>query len=392
MARIKFSSSLDEFNGSIQGQTFYSGTNISTIKNIAQMPKKHMPAQKLMSSYLIAADRHWKNINPEDRQNWIDFAAIYPQRTTRSSNKFLSGYALFVKRNQHFQIYNQAPINFLDSPNFTQVYEDFPDVIILTLQSTLLIFLNYPLSTANLDCIIGLSKTNSKGIKYIGSNHRLVFKSTNNSEILDISQQYISIFGKIPYLGENINFSLLQMGSLNGQYFFYPSHVITVLPTVFPSPGEFQLGINISGSLSTWSIMTNDIIQYYQIFTNPIGRLINVSVFVSSSGVPACNLSMEIWSFLNGHENTLIATSTNSFNFPDPFLIELTFNFDPINIQGLLIFKLKVTQALLFDHDNFLNFDANSDGEYKFGNVFYYEDSTQIRMPNWSFIGSFLTS
>jgi len=241
MARIKFSTVPDQFNGSIGGQTFYSGAKISTIRNIASQKRKMSPAQMLMSSYLIAADRHWRQMTPENRALWNLFATTYPQRTNRFPLMFLSGYELFVKRNQHYQIFAEHTPRFMDSPNFIEYLEDLPVVEIYATETTLTLDLTFPSSNNNLDCFFSLSAPISPGQYYPRSSRRMIALSSNVSQTIDITNDYLAIFGKIPNPLQVLNFQLLQIGSDNGQYFFPETFNVIVQvpipPIIYPKNG-----------------------------------------------------------------------------------------------------------------------------------------------------------
>jgi uncharacterized protein (TIGR02145 family) len=247
MARIKFNTSADEFNGSIFGNTFYSGSKVSTIRNIATGKRAMSPAQALMSGYLIGADRHWRMLTDIERAQWNLFAVTYPQRSNRSPLVFLSGYELFVKRNQHYQIFSNHVPRFMASPVFVEYAIDTPTVAIYSGDDKLEIELTFTRSASDLDCFFTLSAPIHPARYYRPNGPRLIMVCKNVTQTIDITNIYLSIFGRLPDPFQVLNFNMFQAGDDNGQYFFPDQENIIIQDGTDPIVTPVKYGIIYNG-------------------------------------------------------------------------------------------------------------------------------------------------
>jgi uncharacterized protein (TIGR02145 family) len=279
MARIKFNTQADEFNGSFYGQTFYSGSKVSTIRNIAPGKRTMSPAQALMSGYLIGADRHWRMLTDIERAQWNLFAVTYPQRSNRSPLVFLSGYELFVKRNQHYQIFSNHVPRFMASPVFVQYAVDTPTVAIYSGDNKLEIELTFTRSASDLDCFFTLSAPIHPARYYRPNGPRLIMVCKNVSQTIDITNIYLSIFGRLPDPAQVLNFNMFQAGEDNGQYFFIdPVNIVISEPK--PPIVPIKLGL-----MYNWYTTTN------------IKKLSSSDSFI----IPAYANFQALWTFLGGN-------------------------------------------------------------------------------------------
>jgi uncharacterized protein (TIGR02145 family) len=237
MARIKFNTEADQFNGSWYGNTFYSGSKVSTIRNISTGKRTMSPAQALMSGYLIGADRHWKMLTDIERAQWNLFAVTFPQISNRSPLVFLSGYELFTKRNQHYQIFATHEPRFMHSPAFAEYAIDIPAVTIYSGEGKLEIELTFTRSASDLDCFFTLSAPIHPARYFRPNGPRLIMVCKNVTQTINITDIYLSIFGRLPDPFQVINFKMFQAGEDNGQYFFPDQENIIIsepLPPVIP--------------------------------------------------------------------------------------------------------------------------------------------------------------
>jgi len=96
MARILYSSQVDEIKGSVGGLSFQrnaSGTIVRLKPSRIQSPNSLQVDKNIYFSQAVTA---WSNLSAQDQDEWNVWAAANPKTTNWGETKYLSGYNYFV--------------------------------------------------------------------------------------------------------------------------------------------------------------------------------------------------------------------------------------------------------------------------------------------------------
>jgi hypothetical protein len=205
MARIIYSGLVSEIRGSIQGTTFQRNAYGFTAKAKSIPSRTRTASQQRTMQALQAVSYLWSTIPQSYRDSYEAYALNYPEYSKHNPSATLSGRDLFFKRNVLASIWTDLVLQ--ETPLST-----YPAVTFLpylqTDGTTLLFFhgadSNFTEVAAVLQCSAGLPEykyASVSQLRYIGQ----VYISQTST---DITALYLSIFHKIPTVGEWVYFSL----------------------------------------------------------------------------------------------------------------------------------------------------------------------------------------
>ena len=228
MARIKYAPGVDPIFGQIEGFVFQSNSYGQTMKSKPKMRTWKSTVQKLRNAYFTTANNNWKNMTIGSRTAWNNFANVYPQPTHHDATKFLNGYNLFVQRNYFKFLAEYQNFTFMDVPVFTSPLNDTFTAVAKLDAGVLTLEFTFTRGDSTLQCLMNVSKTNYPSLHYIGSGTRYVGSILNTNQNVDITDQYLSFYGRLPAEGDFIYVGLTQNSLVGGQTYFSAPVLVNV--------------------------------------------------------------------------------------------------------------------------------------------------------------------
>lgn len=172
MAIIKYGPGADLIRNKHEGFTFQRNSNGESMFPSSRSSRWRYPRQSNKQINNQKAIRQWREMTVATKQNWLDFAAAFPQPTKKDPTKFLTGYQLFLKRNHYCFLNHGLRSNFMLEPELTISTED---QITLEIKS----------GTTSIDC----------------------------------SENYLRNFGIFPQVGDKLLLYAHVYGEFNGSFF-----------------------------------------------------------------------------------------------------------------------------------------------------------------------------
>lgn len=161
------------FQNSRIGQTMMTGQKNDRARQKPQINKQYN---------LMTAVTNWRNLSAAAKNAWVTFAANYPQPCKNPDSGFLTGYQLFIKRQQYLFLNEGIQSEFLEAP--------FSEVLVL-------------------------------------DNYTFTVDQTENC--LDVTENYIKHFGLIPSPGQFLLIKVLAYSVKSGQFFPVVTQTIEIL-------------------------------------------------------------------------------------------------------------------------------------------------------------------
>lgn len=124
MARIKYGDSITPVTKEHHGFVFQSSRIADVMFQTAKCDRARYQNQINRKSNLMLCTSSWRGLVPATQTNWVNFAAAFPQVSKRNSSVYLSGYQLFLKR-QQYEFLNkgiQAPL--MSNPAMSAITQD----------------------------------------------------------------------------------------------------------------------------------------------------------------------------------------------------------------------------------------------------------------------------
>lgn len=227
MARIIYSALVDNIRGSIQGTTFQRNAYGYTIKGKPNMVNPNTARQNSRKSTFSIALQAWRNITGANRAAWDAYANAFPIPSRKNPDAYLSGFAAFAR--WHILSFTSGSTVLPDPDGDQGTVEFFSPSL--------------QLDGAELHLLLDATPTEGPWLAHIQLSRPL--KTTQNfvkgwtrqtnvlSEGLwpdaDITAGYTNIFGTIPADGDRIGVRIAYRNTTNGQIFFAPPEIITVI-------------------------------------------------------------------------------------------------------------------------------------------------------------------
>lgn len=172
MARIKYSELFYPIQGEHYGFSFIANHYGHSMTTAPRNSTKRTTRQWERMHALQKAIANWRNMSPEVQAAWETFAATFPQRSERSATVYLTGFQLFVKRNQYCFLNSGIDSDFLL----------LPDSSVL-------------------------------------SSGSIVFSLQPGLNSVDVTELYIKNFGMLPVPGQFVQFAAVAYSETSGQFF-----------------------------------------------------------------------------------------------------------------------------------------------------------------------------
>lgn len=209
MARIIYSALVESIRGSIAGTTFQRNAHGYSVKKKPAIVNPNTPLQSRQKKYFSIAARSWRDMTQTERDNFITYSATYPQYAKNNPSSVLSAYSVFVKWNALILL-SGYPVR--TAPSFTN-----PDTDTWTLSLQLnagALEAVFTSVTNNEDWLLLLffSRPFSAAENFVGSKTRFIIDGTNVNQTIDISDEYLSIYGTLPSVGDRIAAEILAIG------------------------------------------------------------------------------------------------------------------------------------------------------------------------------------
>jgi uncharacterized protein (TIGR02145 family) len=116
MARLKYADGIPPLKNEHQGFTFQSARQANSALSSQKNDRARNARQTNRQVNLMRCTSQWRNMSYACKQNWIAFASAYPQACKNPVSGSLSGYQLFLKRNQYLFLNNGIEFDFMSEP------------------------------------------------------------------------------------------------------------------------------------------------------------------------------------------------------------------------------------------------------------------------------------
>jgi hypothetical protein len=182
MVKLKYAPGVTPLRNEHCGCTFQNSRIGQTAMNGQKNDRERQSRQMNKKANLMQAVTNWRNLPPVSKANWSNFATNYPQPCKNPASGFLTGYQLFIKRQQYLFLNEGIKSEFLEAP--------FSEVLIL-------------------------------------DNYTFTVDQTENC--LDVTENYIHNFGLIPSPGQFLLIKVLAYAVKSGQFFPVVTQTIEIL-------------------------------------------------------------------------------------------------------------------------------------------------------------------
>ena len=182
MAKLKLAPGVEPIRNKHCGCTFQHSRIGQTMMSSQKNDRSRQKHQRSKQANLMIAVTNWRNLPPGSKANWNTFATNYPQPCKNPDSGFLSGYQLFIKRQQYLFLNEGIQSEFLEAP--------LSEVLTL-------------------------------------DNYYFTVNQTENC--LDVTELYIKNFGLIPSTGQFMLIKVLTYSVKSGQFFPIVTQTIEIL-------------------------------------------------------------------------------------------------------------------------------------------------------------------
>jgi hypothetical protein len=148
MARIKFSSLVNDIRGSVGGVTFSRNANGAYTRNRTKGTNRKSPGQLSVRASFSGLSAQYRQLGAASAQTFIDMAPLYPYKNKVGVTSYYTGQQLFMKLNSTL-VQNGLPYNTVCSA---------PATIVPTIQGT------YALSQSTPEFVMANYKFLTNGI------------------------------------------------------------------------------------------------------------------------------------------------------------------------------------------------------------------------------------
>lgn len=224
MSLVKYNTALVKPRKSSTGFTFSNTSKMNVSKPVAKITHHRTQLQLDYNSIFIYLSRIWRTLSTESKNAWGSFASAIPQPTKFSNTKYLSGFQCFVRRNYYLILETGSFDNLMLSPDST-VYSNDPATFgISIVNNRLIISAYFERSVADLRCMLFVSAPVTDSISFCGNNYRFITSISSESQDIDITDQYLAAFQKLPDLNDthkSIFIDYVNCAIGNGQLWFH---------------------------------------------------------------------------------------------------------------------------------------------------------------------------
>lgn len=202
MARIKFSPIVSDIKGKL-GNVVFQGSKSGTIIRERVIPKDiRSESQVNARNRLAYIKTTWQNLTEANLNTWKSLAAYYNKTQKNNSTKLLTPYELFM---QHNSVRYQGDFDVLETTAlFTTSVDQYVVNVRLNLAGQLLAEAEMAPDVGTIYLAVYLSKPYRSSSSIPLSAVRYISTELNPLEYKNISDLYISLFKRLPIVGEKI--------------------------------------------------------------------------------------------------------------------------------------------------------------------------------------------
>jgi hypothetical protein len=212
MARIRYGAIGTEIRGKVGGTVFQGNKHGHTIKNKGLNTNCLSPKQAIMKSNLVKCTQAWSGLTDVQRNNFISYAAAYPQYDKKTGSSKLSGYEVFLLWNLNRLSRGEAIVGTITNSAISQ------SVILPKVYNTggvLYLELEAESEYGFCEYAMFLSRPVSAGKNNPGSSLRYIHTVLEDSGIVNVTTLYQNSLGTIPTVGQQILGTVRAIGILS---------------------------------------------------------------------------------------------------------------------------------------------------------------------------------
>lgn len=233
MVQIKYAAGITPYYKQKYGTDFQSSFQGQIMRNMPRIRANRNKLQKKRINFYMTGCRAWQNLTSVQRAAWNSWATTYPQSWKHDASKFLSGYQVFIKRNFYKFLSENDLTSLLLSPTFIAVPDDFFTISFYNTGSVFSATISFSIADSSLNCLLFVSASKGVGKNFSISTGRFVASFNNFNQTIDITNSYISHFGRLPTSGSVVNYKIVKCAINTGSVFVsIPSPI--VLPSINP--------------------------------------------------------------------------------------------------------------------------------------------------------------
>jgi len=208
MARIIYSALVTQIRGSAGGTTFQQNKYGFTVKNKPNTIRPGRNNQNRSKNYLSTVTKWWRAIDDLGRLHWNTFAATFPQFAKRNPDAQLSGQAAFTKWHlaEYLQFGTAAGVE--TNPLTVVPMPDNAIIIVSRDGGALIMHFESQNGQPGWNKNFFISRVVQGSQVFVGSSLRYLISTSDDDVDFDITSQYITLFGRLPEIGDQVNFGV----------------------------------------------------------------------------------------------------------------------------------------------------------------------------------------
>jgi uncharacterized protein (TIGR02145 family) len=234
MAKIKVITDFDFTRKKYGGSIIQQGRIAPTFRNNPATRQFRTPTQLSFNSFMMLCVRHWRSLSTAQKTVWNDWAELFPQPTLRNAADFVNGYELFIKRNYYKALFEGSEFTFMLNPSLTIYPADELTPVITVGEESISLNCTFARSVEDLHCFIFVSSSVSPGLSFGNTRWRFMAAIPTTDQDIDITDNFIGQFGRLPAVDDHLFVSVLFTGSDNGQFTFHDLIPVVVEPPTPP--------------------------------------------------------------------------------------------------------------------------------------------------------------
>jgi len=217
--KAKYADGVDPLRGKIGGFVAQSGHSSFNFTSKKKNDRARNPLQNEMMPYVLAASRAWQNLSSEVKTSWNDWAAANPTPARKNSSVFLTGYQIFIRRQTYRFIFDGFDADIVEPYNPATGSFPVPTINLSTPGDSLFIIVTFYPPVVGLEYFISASRPLSSGQYYYPYRSRLMCWCNAQGGSFNVTERYLSRFGRLPVAGEVVLFDLVVCGHASGEVF-----------------------------------------------------------------------------------------------------------------------------------------------------------------------------
>jgi hypothetical protein len=201
MARVKYSSIINELSGSLGHATFQQGQAGSIVRSKPNPGNPYSNARYNIKNYIIQCQQAWRHLTAYQKQGYINYASYSPIKQNHNSNRFLTGYLIFLKYNL---VRLQCNFAILEDVAYATLQNAEPGYNVYMSAGYLYIEFNFELNHYTRWAMIKVTKPLAPGVNYFTGQTRVIPLPIYDIRNFVISAPYIAAYGFLPSPGDRV--------------------------------------------------------------------------------------------------------------------------------------------------------------------------------------------